>query len=373
MSNLNRNREAWVDALNILACAGVLLLHCTNSEIHDFSGQFSVGWFTGLFTHSFFIWPVNVFFMLTGYTLIRRSMLQIKTKQDLAAFYKKRCSRIVIPILFWNMVYMALFLYANRLNFGVNMNAYDVFSKFMQLQFNTTLWFFIPLITIYICLPFFAYMLLSMTREMQKCFLIIGLTIIGFTPYIISLNLNSLSNLFPLGSSYFIIAALGYYIGNHHISTHTTHLILLGSAASILLIIAGTTYLSLYVPSQYRLFINYLNYPCIVLSVGVFLFFKTKACLIFPTNSGCQTDTSVRTSSECTGGGKAVFISILHKMHSLSLGVYLIQVFIMVIIKKTIPLFQDSNYGLLLFIIMYPLCLSCTYLIKKTPILKLIV
>lgn len=67
---MERKRIIWVDALNIVACMGVLLLHCTNSEIHGFKGETSPNWCLGLFTHSAFLWPVNVFFMLSGFTLL---------------------------------------------------------------------------------------------------------------------------------------------------------------------------------------------------------------------------------------------------------------------------------------------------------------
>lgn len=70
---ISKKRLAWIDALNIVACAGVLLLHSTNSQVHHFSGTPSYEWFVGLFTHSFFLWPVNVFFMISGFTLIRSS------------------------------------------------------------------------------------------------------------------------------------------------------------------------------------------------------------------------------------------------------------------------------------------------------------
>lgn len=67
----SNQRIVWVDALNIVACAGVLLLHCTNNQVHNFSGTPSWDWYVGLFTHSTFLWPVDVFFMLSGYTIIR--------------------------------------------------------------------------------------------------------------------------------------------------------------------------------------------------------------------------------------------------------------------------------------------------------------
>lgn len=70
-----KQRVLWIDILNVIACMGVLLLHCTNSEIHNFSGNVSFKWCIGIVTHSFFIWPVNVFFMLSGCTLLRNSLL----------------------------------------------------------------------------------------------------------------------------------------------------------------------------------------------------------------------------------------------------------------------------------------------------------
>lgn len=65
-----KQRLTYVDMLNVAACAGVLLLHSTNGPVHHFDGNVDAGWFTGLFTHSFFLWPVDVFFMLSGVTMM---------------------------------------------------------------------------------------------------------------------------------------------------------------------------------------------------------------------------------------------------------------------------------------------------------------
>lgn len=36
---------AWIDVLNIVACAVVLLLHCTDGSNARFSGTLSLGWY----------------------------------------------------------------------------------------------------------------------------------------------------------------------------------------------------------------------------------------------------------------------------------------------------------------------------------------
>lgn len=66
------NRVLWIDVLNIVACMGVVLLHSTNGQVHGFNGSVSFEWTVGLLTHSVFLWPVNVFFMLSGLTLMRK-------------------------------------------------------------------------------------------------------------------------------------------------------------------------------------------------------------------------------------------------------------------------------------------------------------
>lgn len=76
-----KERIVWIDALNIMACAGVLLLHCTNKEVHAFSGTHSANWYIGLFTHGFVLWPVNIFFMPSGFTLMRKSLIH-GSRQD---------------------------------------------------------------------------------------------------------------------------------------------------------------------------------------------------------------------------------------------------------------------------------------------------
>lgn len=40
-------RVLYVDILNIIACAGVLLLHSTNGPVHNFNGNVNFDWFIG--------------------------------------------------------------------------------------------------------------------------------------------------------------------------------------------------------------------------------------------------------------------------------------------------------------------------------------
>lgn len=93
-------RVLYVDILNIIACAGVLLLHSTNGPVHNFNGNVNFDWFIGLFSHSFFLWPVNVFFMLSGITMMR-TCYEMTCKGEIKQYYLKtfesfRLSSVVV-------------------------------------------------------------------------------------------------------------------------------------------------------------------------------------------------------------------------------------------------------------------------------------
>lgn len=65
----SKKRILWMDVLNIVACVGVVLLHC-NHQMDLYNGEmnFSIIW--GIIVYSFVYWPVPVFMMLSGSNLL---------------------------------------------------------------------------------------------------------------------------------------------------------------------------------------------------------------------------------------------------------------------------------------------------------------
>lgn len=60
-------RVLWIDILNILACIGVVFLHCA---MPCFTGQITLHWLWTEFVHVAILWPVPVFFMISGCNLL---------------------------------------------------------------------------------------------------------------------------------------------------------------------------------------------------------------------------------------------------------------------------------------------------------------
>lgn len=172
--DMETKRLIWIDALNIVACAGVLLLHCTNEQVHNFSGTPSVDWYIGLFTHGFFLWPVNIFFMISGFTLLRKSLIENQIDAT-KTFYKRRISRLAIPLLIWNIIYMILSIVKAYIKGNNEIDPIGtLIKKFCLFEYNGYMWFFVPLLLIYISIPFFAVFVINSNKNLLRSYLILG-------------------------------------------------------------------------------------------------------------------------------------------------------------------------------------------------------
>lgn len=348
---MENKRITWVDALNIVACAGVLLLHCTNSQIHGFSGEPSVEWYIGLFTHSFFSWPVNVFFMLSGFTLIRKSLIDKCQSGGVKGFYLKRLNRLGPALLLWNILYMTLNIVHN-ISHGEQIDGIlTMIKKFVLFEYNGFMWFFVPLLLIYLALPFLSYFVLYADRKVLRSFLIIGLAMSFIPPLETSFTTReSLPNIYLLGSRFMYYVFLGYYIGHYNFSKMMKKRIYVAGIISVLLMFAGTYMLTIYKHEYYKYFITYTNIPCTISAMAVFLYFKS------------------------VDWGKVLNKLHLHsellaKWSSLSLGIYLIQaVWFNVLMRLHIDLPMLIN-----FVLMYILCFSSVWLMKKIPLTRQLV
>lgn len=347
-----KNRIVWVDALNIVACAGVLLLHCTNGQVHGFSGSPSVDWYIGLFTHSVFLWPVNVFFMLSGYTLIRKSLID-NVNRGVKSFYKRRASRLGIALIAWNILYMLLNVAKLHYKGEPQDGIIEIAFKFFFFKYNGFMWFFVPLILIYLSMPFFAQFVINSKRQLLKLYLIMAMALSFIPP----LNTNGASQLSVLNSiqlmasPYLFFIVAGYYFGNYDISLKMRKWIYLLALLSIVVIYAGTMFLTLNVPTHYRYFLSYTNIPCTLTAIAVFLLFKYADWnkILF----------SLHLTPEQ-----------LAKYSGLSFGIYLIQMAWFTIIGH---LHVCENHILLKFFIMYLLCAVSVAVMKRVPLVKRLV
>lgn len=303
-------------------------------------------WSIGIFTHSFFLWPVDIFFMISGFTLINQKLITTDTENSgIKYFYKRRLSRLAIPILAWNIIYMLKYIlqcHHNNLEIG---GALELIKKFVLLEYNSYMWFFLPLVIIYISLPFLAIFVLNAEKSIIHLFLIIGL-ILGLFSFSDSSNANA----YLMGTHYLYFTVLGYYLGNVDFNKKERYKIYLTSIASMILILIGTIILFKYAPEHYGFFLNYTNIPCVLSAIGIFTFFKYTNWNIFLYKYKISHQTIIMISS-------------------LSLGIYLIQYLWFSLFAHFYPI---ENI-ILRFFVIYIVSLISIFIMSKIPLLKRII
>lgn len=88
----------WLDILRAFAIFGVIVIHVSSPMVNMTWNKNIEFWWIGNIVDSAVRFAVPLFLMLSGATLLGREYC-------LAEFYKRRFSRVLIPFLFWLVVY----------------------------------------------------------------------------------------------------------------------------------------------------------------------------------------------------------------------------------------------------------------------------
>ncbi|MDR3410599.1 MAG: acyltransferase family protein [Formivibrio sp.] len=93
----------WVDGTRTVAALAVVLLHAAASAVTDRSLLGSSGWWAANVFDAATRWCVPVFVMLSGALLLVPS----KAGESWRDFYRRRFVRVLIPLVFWSLFYLA--------------------------------------------------------------------------------------------------------------------------------------------------------------------------------------------------------------------------------------------------------------------------
>lgn len=134
-----------MDGARFLASFGVVLIHACADVIAMYGKVPLFDWWVVNGMDSLIRACVPLFFMLSG------ALLLASPDQPLAEFFKKRMNRILIPFLFWAVVYLAWKKYFLGFNFSWS----EIFSMIAKNQVHFHFWFFYALIGLYLLTPLF--------------------------------------------------------------------------------------------------------------------------------------------------------------------------------------------------------------------------
>lgn len=254
----------WLDNARILAILAVVLLHVAAGVVLETSIG-SGNWWIGNFYDAFVRWCVPVFVMISGALL-----LSPEKQEDLATFYQKRVSRILIPILFWSV----FFLFWGVLK-GAHPSTSYVTKKLLAGQPHYHIWFLYMILSLYMFTPFFRKIIAGSSRRDIAILVLMTLSLAA---------LHDIHNRITAGGPrlfvFWFLSYVPYFFLGHLIRTATWQPgkpVLLGVlVASGLSTAGGLYYLATLTDLQTGLyFYSYLSITVIPMSVSVMYLLKT--------------------------------------------------------------------------------------------------
>ena len=223
MNDTKSQRIDYLDILRALACFMVVMVHAGDSYLFDGA--------TNTFgdSSSFFLALLRPCVPLF---IIMSSILLLPLKTDSATFFKKRFSRVLLPFLFWSILYVFMPLpgtpvFGGPSNVFTNTEMNVYIYNLMMIPFNFTgsnahFWFIYTIIGLYLFMPVISPWLKQASSKSLLTFISIwGITL--FFPYIRlwfpqiqgECDWNKFGMLYNF-SGYLGYLVLGFYLHKHN-------------------------------------------------------------------------------------------------------------------------------------------------------------
>ncbi len=257
-------RILYFSVLNVVACIGVILLHCNGVFWSHPTGR---TWVTANLIETLFYFPVPIFFMLSGATLMEYSQ-RYSTK----VFMKKRVVKTVIPFLIWSAI-AAVYCFV-RTPEAYTWGPRSIIMNIFQTNFMPVYWFFLPLFGIYLAMP-----ILTKVQDKLKTFcyaIMIGLIFVAILPLmcqLVGIEYNGALTPPPV-LGYMIFVFLGYVLSKTDLTKKQRYVIYAAGVIGWALQFFGTLWLTTPGGEISMVFKGYNNLPSVLQSVAVFVFFK---------------------------------------------------------------------------------------------------
>ena len=264
-------RKYYVDYLRVIAVLAVITLHITSyySRLNSIS---TVTWWVAAFLNASSRFCVPLFVMMSGVVLLGRPI-------DADAFYKKRATRLIPPLLFWTFIYSVFTIYTQGMSFHTAV-MFLVFGLLEQGKAYVHLWY----LSMFLCLMLFVPFLNNAITGKQltgRDFKLLLLILIAFY------TLNTISTYahvfrdvdiywfktFPWYIGYFLT---GFYIDKYVSVINAKNINLIIYIFTITLI---GTILRYYLTTEFHIYEDYLilgNDGVLVFFISVFIFALAK-------------------------------------------------------------------------------------------------
>lgn len=239
-------REHYLSLARVICAFAVVMIH-TNGCFYEFNIDGCWTWANVI--ESGLGFAVPVFIMVSGATLMDYSK-RYSTKE----YFKKRVAKTLIPYLVWSVI-------------G---NVLDVSGIFF------VYYFFLNLFGVYLCIPLFSFIKDEYKEKVITYVVGISFVFNYFLPFFCTITgMNYAFKIpFDLANGFLIYALVGYLVHKKEISIKWRLVSYVCSLIGFVLHIGGTYLYSIEAGAIDSTFRGYTNLPCLLCSVGVFIFMK---------------------------------------------------------------------------------------------------
>jgi surface polysaccharide O-acyltransferase-like enzyme len=268
--NTQENKLIWTNNLRVLATISVILLHVSGQILIQYGKVSEFVWWTGNLYDSSVRFCVPIFVMLTGFLLLPKSY-------EIGDFIKKRFLRIILPFLFWSIVYI-VFTYNVKISPNQEMSTPEIIIWSLDLLRSGTsphLWYIYMIIGIYLITPIISKWVQNCSEKEILYFLIIWLIALILNQPVLERYITDID--VSYFSDFIGYLVLGYYLS---VKTFKYSKSVVNIAAILLIVIgvcitiAGTYYLTNRDGKFNQYFYGYMTLNTLMVSTGVFLVFK---------------------------------------------------------------------------------------------------
>ena len=155
------NRIIWIDFIKVFSMLAVIILHAASPILYRLNHIDMGNWMAGNIYEGMVRMAVPLFFMVSGVLL-----LGSKKQESLIDFFKKRFSKVVIPLLVWSLVYILITKYSHGKDIDIFTHILYSFNKPQYYH----LWFMYAILGIYLILPILKIFMQNSTKELQWYF-----------------------------------------------------------------------------------------------------------------------------------------------------------------------------------------------------------
>ncbi|HVW97420.1 MAG TPA: acyltransferase family protein [Mucilaginibacter sp.] len=257
----------WISSLRLVALFAVIILHTTSPLLMLYGKATKADWLMADFINATVRFAVPVFVMITGALLLHR-------EEDTFLFLRKRLGRIVMPFLFWSLVYIAYSWYNEDLTFTQNIwTNIRMVLHVLKVGSSYHLWYVYMLIGLYFFIPVIGKFVRQASRKELLYFLVIWFGIMLTTqPYLIRYS--------PAIDMHYFAGFAGYLVLGHYLAFTNFKIphLRLWITLLFLLCIAGIGFGSLAIAGNPgwpgTMFFEPLSPPVVMLAAAIFMLFK---------------------------------------------------------------------------------------------------